>query len=190
MVRKRKPRLWLILGGARSGKSRYAQRLAEHLWRRPLYLAAAEVSDAEMSERIRKHREARGCRWLCAEEPLETACVIADPGTAADGILFDCATVWLSNVLLKEGESSAALRQEDLLTALRKRRRDVIVVANEVGMGIVPAYALGRTFRDLAGWLNQALAEEADTVVFVTAGLPAALKGRLPGLSRRRDARS
>ena len=170
----------MILGGARSGKSRYAQRLAERLWRQPMFLAAAETIDAEMTERIRKHKAARGERWLCAEEPLNVARVIAGARNPADGILFDCATVWLSNVLVKEGEPAVRRRQQELMAALKKRKRDVMVVSNEVGMGIVPAHALGRTFRDLAGWLNQALAAEADSVIFVMAGLPLVLKGKPP----------
>jgi adenosylcobinamide kinase/adenosylcobinamide-phosphate guanylyltransferase len=92
----------------------------------------------------------------------------------------DCLTIWLSNVLLKEGRGSFRRRRDELVKALHQARQDVILVANEVGLSVVPEYELGRTFRDLAGWLNQAVAKEADTVVFVAAGLPLVLKGQLP----------
>ena len=169
--------LILVLGGARSGKSSFALRLAEERWPRPLYLATAEVLDAEMADRVRQHRQVRGQRWQCVEEPLDVAKVLADDSLDCDGILVDCMTLWLSNVILKEGDAGWESRREALIKALRDRSRSVILVSNEVGMGIVPENALARKFRDLAGWLNQALAAEADTVVFVAAGLPMTLKG-------------
>lgn len=170
----------LILGGARSGKSRYALQLAEHRWRRPMYLATAEVLDAEMAARVKAHRRARSKRWACLEEPREIAGIIRGgrPGVKRDGILVDCLTLWLSNLLLKEGERAIAVRQKALLAALRRAPQGVILVSNEVGLGIVPEYELGRTFRDCAGRLNQALAKLADTVVLITAGLPLVLKGK------------
>ena len=193
----------LILGGARSGKSRLAQDIAARRWLRPVYLATAEILDDEMAARVRLHRRTRALqlsdpgyargfaearahtsgqarRWRCVEEPLEIARIIRQGVPGTDGILVDCLTIWFSNVLLKEGRSAFARRRDELVKALRQTRQDVILVANEVGLGVVPEYELGRTFRDLAGWLNQAVAEEADTVVFVTAGLPLVLKGRLP----------
>ncbi len=170
----------LILGGARSGKSRYALRLAERRWQHPLYLATAEAQDAEMARRIAAHHRARGPHWRCIEEPLEIAAILKNRAVKADGILVDCLTLWLSNVLLKEGPGAYARRRQALLAAVRKMRRNLILVSNEVGLGIVPEHELGRTFRDLAGWLNQDLAAAADTVVLVTAGLPLALKGTLP----------
>lgn len=170
----------LILGGARSGKSRLAQDIAARRWRRPVYLATAEILDDEMAARVRIHRRTRGRRWHCIEEPLEIARIIRRGVPGTDGILVDCLTIWLSNVLLKEGRGAFAQRRDELVMALRQARQDVILVANEVGMSVVPEYELGRTFRDLAGWLNQAVAKEADTVVFVTAGLPLVLKGHLP----------
>ena len=177
MAGKRKARLILVLGGARSGKSRYAQQLAERLWRKPVFLATAEVTDDEMAARIAKHRAARGSRWICIEEPLDLIAALSRAGTQGDGALVECVTVWLSNVLVNEGETGVAARQQALLTELRQRRHDIIVVSNEVGLGIVPEYPLGREFRDLAGWLNQAVAAEADAVVFIAAGLPLMLKG-------------
>ena len=170
----------LILGGARSGKSRLAQDMAARRWSRPVCLATAEILDDEMADRVRLHRQTRARHWRCVEEPLEIARIIRRGVPGTDGILVDCLTLWLSNVLLKEGRVAFARRRDELVKALRQARQDVILVANEVGMGVVPEHALGRTFRDLAGWLNQAVAAEADTVVFVTAGLPLVLKGRLP----------
>ncbi|MFA5344041.1 MAG: bifunctional adenosylcobinamide kinase/adenosylcobinamide-phosphate guanylyltransferase [Kiritimatiellia bacterium] len=170
----------LILGGARSGKSRLAQEIAARRWARPAYLATAEILDAEMAARVSLHRKARARRWRCVEEPLEIAKIIRQGVSGADGILVDCLTLWLSNVLLKEGRGAFARRRDELVKALCQARQDVILVANEVGLGIVPEHALGRTFRDLAGWLNQAVAKEADTVLFVAAGLPLVLKGKLP----------
>lgn len=170
----------LVLGGARSGKSTYALKLAERRWRRPLYLATAEVKDQEMLRRVAAHRKARGPHWRCVEEPLEIAKVLAGGAAGADGILVDCLTLWLSNVLLQEGPAALETRKQALLAAVRRTRRNLILVSNEVGLGIVPEHALARTFRDQAGWLHQALAAEVDTVVFVAAGLPLALKGTLP----------
>ena len=171
----------LVLGGARSGKSGFAGRLAETRFRRPVYLATAEVLDAEMAGRIELHRKARGSRWQCVEEPLDIARVLRHPPETGDGILLDCLTLWLSNVLLKEGEKAVASRKRQLLAALQAAAVPVILVSNEVGMGIVPEHKLGRTFRDLAGWLNQDVAAVADAVVFVVAGLPMVLKGKMDG---------
>ena len=171
----------LILGGARSGKSRLAQEIAARRWSHPAYLATAEILDDEMAARVRLHRRNRPRRWRCVEEPLEIAKIIRRGVPGTDGILVDCLTIWLSNVLLKEGRGAFTRRRDELVKALRQARQDVILVANEVGSSVVPETELGRTFRDLAGWLNQAVAAEADTVALVTAGLPLALKGRLPG---------
>lgn len=169
----------LVLGGARSGKSGYAQRLAEARWKRPLFLATAEARDEEMAKRVKTHRRRRGRRWECVEEPLDLAGILADRSLRCDGILVDCLTIWLSNVLLREGEAACGRRTAALLRALRRRLRPVILVVNEVGMGIVPEDALARKFRDLAGWLNQDVAAAADTVVWVAAGIPVFLKKRL-----------
>jgi len=174
----------LILGGARSGKSSYALRLAERNWRRPLYVATAEAFDKEMAGRIAAHKKARGKRWACAEEPLEIARLIQRADRlypSKDVLLVDCLTLWLSNVFLREGEKKFNRRRIDLLKAVRHSRRSLILVSNEVGMGIVPDNDLGRQFRDLAGWLNQDIAKAADTVVFIAAGLPVVLKGKIAG---------
>ncbi len=170
----------LVLGGARSGKSTYAQQLAETWWTNPLYLATAETLDREMEDRVKRHQQQRGARWGCAEESLDVARVIRDTAPARDGILLDCATLWLTNVLLKEGNPSVQRRKRELIAALKDSATGVIIVSNEVGMGIVPESPLGREFRDLQGWFNQDLATVADTVLFIIAGLPLALKGTIP----------
>ena len=167
----------LVLGGARSGKSRHAQSLAESGWQQPVFLASAEALDDEMQRRIALHREGRGPRWKTIEEPLEVARIFRAPSVDGDVLLWDCATLWLSNVLLKEGEEALPKRQEEAIEALRHAARDVIVVSNEVGLGLVPPYPLGRAFRDAAGRFNQDLAALADHVVLLVAGLPLVLKG-------------
>ena len=170
----------LVLGGARSGKSSFAQRLAEQQSKSPLYLATAEILDAEMAERIRMHQAKRGNQWACVEAPLDITHIIAHPPVGRDVILVDCLTLWLSNVFLKEGATAVKTRKTELLKVLAAPATNVILVSNEVGMGIVPESELGREFRDLQGWLNQDVAAVADTVVFVAAGLPIPLKGTLP----------
>jgi adenosylcobinamide kinase/adenosylcobinamide-phosphate guanylyltransferase len=169
-------KITLVLGGARSGKSTHAQKLAEQGWKQPLYLAPAETLDQEMVERVKLHRDQRGPKWGCVEEPLDLAKVILGSTPPRDGILLDCATLWLTNVLLKEGEAAVKTRKQELIAALKTSPCDVIIVSNEVGMGIVPDSALGRTFRDLQGWLNQDLAAIADSVLFVIAGIPMKVK--------------
>jgi len=167
----------LVVGGARSGKSRLARQLAEKCFKAPLYLATAEVTDDEMRRRIELHQQERGGQWRCAEEPLDVGRVLREPG-ACDGILLDCVTVWLGNVLHHEGSGSFGERKSDLIAALSDTKKSVIIVSNEVGLGIVPANAETREFRDLAGWLNQDLAKAVDAVVFVSCGLPLVMKGR------------
>lgn len=166
----------LILGGARSGKSRYARQLAENRWPRPLFLACAETLDDEMRARVARHQQERGARWRTVEEPLEVAHALAGGLPECDGVLWDCATIWLSNVLLKEGEAALDQRQSQVLAALRATPRPVIVVSNEVGLGLVPPYPLGRQFRDAAGLFNQRLADLAESVALLVAGLPLVLK--------------
>lgn len=170
--------LTLVLGGARSGKSAYAEALVEgHLDRHPgtaaLYVATAEAGDAEMAERIRQHRSRRGARWRTVEAPLEVAQALAQGGAAAP-VLLDCLTLWLAN-LMAAGRDPAG-EAERLLAAARAHPAPVVLVSNEVGLGIVPENALARAFRDQAGRLNQRAAAAAARVVFVAAGLPLVMK--------------
>ncbi len=172
------PSVTLVLGGARSGKSRFAENLVESAGCPALYLATAEVRDEEMRARIAEHRARRGSDWSTREEPLDIAPVLSED-LADDAVaLVDCLTLWLANLM--ERDEDIAARQAGLLAALDRTRGRVVLVSNEVGLGIVPDNALARAFRDHQGRLNQAVAARADLVVFMAAGLPMTLKGRLP----------
>ncbi len=168
------PPLTLVLGGARSGKSRFAEALVEGAASCGTYCATAEAGDAEMAERIAAHRARRGAFWHTVEAPLAVAGTIALEATAARPLLIDCLTLWLANLMLAE----ASIDQEfaTLRAALRDAAGPLVLVANEVGLGLVPQTPLGRHFRDAAGHLNQEIAALADRVVFVAAGLPLILK--------------
>ena len=167
----------LVLGGASSGKSAFAERLVDFHSRPMTYVATAQPHDEEMAVKIAAHRAARGPGWTTVEAPLE-------PGDAlraipSEGIaLFDCATLWLTNHILAYGDLAAA--ESRLMAALDAMRAPVVIVSNEVGQGIVPETSLGRRFRSAQGGLNQRLAARADLVVLVVAGLPLVLKGTLP----------
>jgi adenosylcobinamide kinase/adenosylcobinamide-phosphate guanylyltransferase len=167
------PQLTLVLGGARSGKSRYAESLITATPPPWVYVATAQAQDAEMAERIAAHRTRRGVGWRTIEEPHEVASVLAaDQGT----ILVDCLTLWLSNRMLAGADTDAEIA--GLETALDVHLWPVVLVSNEVGSGIVPDNALARRFADLQGRLNQRIAARADRVVLVVAGLPLILKGQ------------
>ncbi|MGY3590637.1 adenosylcobinamide kinase/adenosylcobinamide-phosphate guanylyltransferase [Bradyrhizobium sp. USDA 4341] len=163
----------LITGGARSGKSRRAELRARSFPGRPVYIATAEALDAEMDERIAKHRVRRGDDWIEREVPLDLVEALAetDGGGAR---LVDCLTLWLSNLLHAGRDWSQEVTR--LADVLSRQRSPVIIVTNEVGLGIVPDNALARTFRDAAGLMNQSIAGAADEVEFVVAGLPMKLK--------------
>jgi adenosylcobinamide kinase / adenosylcobinamide-phosphate guanylyltransferase len=167
-------KLILLLGGARSGKSRMALERAEGLPGDLVYIATAEALDAEMSERIARHRAERGERWRTVDAPLDLAGAVLREDGAGKVLLVDCLTLWLSNVMLREEDVAAATAR--LLDALSRRQGTVLLVSNEVGMGIVPENALARRFRDEAGRLNQAMARIADEVVLVCAGLGLRIK--------------
>jgi adenosylcobinamide kinase/adenosylcobinamide-phosphate guanylyltransferase len=163
----------LITGGARSGKSTRAEARVHALAGRPVYIATAEALDGEMRDRIAKHRARRGKVWLERETPLElVAALIETDGGGAR--LVDCLTLWLSNLMHAERdwEKEAKL----LVEALSRQKSPVVLVTNEVGLGIVPDNALARRFRDAAGILNQMVAQAADEVEFVVAGLPMRVK--------------
>lgn len=168
----RPARVTLVLGGARSGKSALAETLAAAPGGRPVYLATAAAGDAEMAERIRRHRERRGPGWATIEEPLDIVGRLA----AADGaaVLVDCLTLWLANLMAAGLDVAAETAR--LVEALPRHAGPVVLVANEVGFGIVPDNPLARDFRDHAGRLNQAVAAAADRVYLVAAGLPLVLK--------------
>ena len=167
------PSLTLVLGGARSGKSAYAEGLVAG--RGPgLYVATAEIGDAEMAERIRRHRTRRGPTWTTVEAPLDPIAALEARRPLDRPALVDCLTLWLSNVMAAKRDPEAEC--ERLLAGLEGLGVPAVLVANEVGLGIVPDNALARAFRDAAGRLNQRLAGAADRVVFIAAGLPMVLK--------------
>jgi adenosylcobinamide kinase/adenosylcobinamide-phosphate guanylyltransferase len=170
----RLPAVTLVLGGARSGKSRYAEGLVESRPGACIYLATAEAGDAEMAARIAAHRARRGARWTTREAPLDLVSALQAASQAERAVLVDCLTLWLSN-LMAAGRDVAAER-ERLLAAVAHLPGPVVFVTNEVGLGIVPTNGLARAFRDHAGQLNQAVAAAAQSVVFVAAGLPMTLK--------------
>jgi len=169
------PAVTLILGGARSGKSRHAEALVTGAAEAGTYIATAEPGDPEMAARIAHHRAGRGEFWRTVEEPLELPAAILTHADPDRPILVDCLTLWLSNLLgagrVVEHEAEA------LCGALRDAAGPAVLVANEIGLGLVPETPLGREFRDAAGRLNQQVAAQAQRVVFVAAGLPLVLKG-------------
>ena len=169
------PPITLVLGGARSGKSRHAEALVEESARSGTYCATAEPGDAEMAARIAAHRTRRGAFWRTVEEPLALANAIAEHTNPDRPLLVDCLTLWLSNLIGANCDLDA--ESAALAAALRGAEGAVVLVANEVGLGLVPETPLGRRFRDAAGRLNQEVAALADRVVFVAAGLPLVLKG-------------
>ncbi|MGH9843437.1 MAG: bifunctional adenosylcobinamide kinase/adenosylcobinamide-phosphate guanylyltransferase [Blastocatellia bacterium] len=187
--------LTLVLGGARSGKSRYAQSLCNSS-ARVIYIATARADDGagdhEMRERIARHRADRPAEWQTVEEPVDLSRAVRDVPVEAT-LLIDCATLWISNLMWKFKEESAAEQDklifaeiDNLTDAVRRRAGnsraagEVVIVSNEVGGGLVPEHPVARAFRDLQGFANQRLAQAADTVVFIIAGLPLRLK---PGVT-------
>ena len=168
----------LVLGGARSGKSAYAERLCRESGLALCYIATATPGDAEMSERIACHRRERGPGWVTIEDALELPSALAREAGPDRAVLVDCLTLWLSNLIFAGRDASAETRA--LCAALANAPGPVVLVSNELGMGLVPETPLGRRFRDAQGRLNQAVAASAPAVVFVAAGLPLVLKSLPP----------
>ncbi|MDX8351718.1 bifunctional adenosylcobinamide kinase/adenosylcobinamide-phosphate guanylyltransferase [Cognatiyoonia sp. IB215182] len=167
------PKISLVLGGAASGKSAYAENLVLSMGLAPIYIATAQSFDDEMTAKIAAHQEARDAKWHTIEEPIDLPAVLAQR-SSDQAVLIDCATLWLSNLLL--GAHDLDARCADLVTALQNCDAPVAVVSNEVGQGVVPDNALARRFRNAQGRLNQQIASIADRVVVVMAGLPMTLK--------------
>lgn len=167
-----------MLGGARSGKSRMAEQIVEASSLARFYLATAEARDEEMRQRIAEHRTRRVAGWQTLETPLDLETTLAETARPDRALLVDCLTLWLSNILLAKADVEEHIAA--LTMTLRELPGLIVVVSNEVGLGLVPDNALGRSFRDAQGRLNQSVAEACDTVIFVAAGLPLALKGKLP----------
>lgn len=166
----------LITGGARSGKSKYAEECALRLGAKLLYLATGEAGDAEMAERIADHQKRRGEKWITVEEPLEISKVLQLHQGKVDCVLVDCLTLWISNLLLQKGEQYAKGAVDDFILNAPNFDFHLFLVTNEVGWGIVPDNALARQFRDLTGWSNQRMAEVAKDVVLMVAGIPFPIK--------------
>jgi adenosylcobinamide kinase/adenosylcobinamide-phosphate guanylyltransferase len=166
--------LTLVLGGARSGKSRHAERLVLESGLAPVHVATAEALDEEMAARIAEHRRRRGARWRTLEEPLDLVPALQGECRPGRAVLVDCLTLWLTNLMV-EGRPVRA-EMEGFLAALPRLEGTLVLVSNEVGLGIVPTDAMARAFIDHAGWLHQRIAEQADVVVLMAAGLPVHLK--------------
>jgi adenosylcobinamide kinase / adenosylcobinamide-phosphate guanylyltransferase len=167
----------LVLGGARSGKSNYAESLIAGLPPPHVYLATARVLDGEMNERVKKHRERRGSAW----ETVECPCDLTETMRSLQGrnrpVLVDCLTLWLTNLILGDSPGTSEQNVVELCEFLREVDYPLVLVSNEVGFGIVPDNPLGRRFRDLAGLANQLVAAECAAVTLVVAGIPLSLKG-------------
>ena len=166
--------LTLVLGGARSGKSRYAERLVLGSGLAPVYIATAQALDDEMAARIAEHRGRRGASWRTVEEPLALVDALRRECDERRAVLVDCLTLWLTNLMVGQRPMRAEMAR--LVELLPSVRGVLVLVSNEVGLGIVPTDAMARAFIDHAGWLHQRIAEQAGDVVFMAAGLPLHLK--------------
>lgn len=167
----------LILGGARSGKSRLAERQAADSGLAVVYIATSQPLDGEMSARVAHHRARRPDHWGLVEEPVELARVLREHASAGTCLLVDCLTLWLTNLLMLEDEARLAAERDALLACIAALPGRVLLVSNETGLGVVPLGELTRRYVDEAGWLHQALAERCTRVTFTVAGLPMLLKG-------------
>ena len=192
MAQQQAPRLVLILGGARSGKSTFAERLAIQSGKRVAFIATATASDEDMQDRIARHRAARPTTWKTIEEPLDLVRALKEASKEADVILLDCMTLWLSNwmgqqeftseiddVALKNSATESALAATEALLGVVKTLavgKTVLIVSNEVGLGIVPMHPLSRAYRDTLGWVNQRIAQDAKRVYLMVAGLAVDIK--------------
>lgn len=176
----------LVGGGARSGKSRFALEYGKRLGARRLFVATAEAGDAEMAERIMRHREERGADFATREEPLHLPEVLAEKHDV-DVVVVDCLTLWLGNLLLRDRPpADVEAEVEKLLFAVARRQHHTVLVSNEVGLGVVPESALGRRFRDVAGRAHQRIAAQADEVYLAAMGMvirlaPDPVRGFRPG---------
>jgi len=172
--------LSLVIGGARSGKSRFAQTLAAGA-ARVVFLATARAEDGEMAERIRRHRDQRPAHWLTVEEPIAIGAAVERYAGGCDLLLLDCLTLWLSNLCfeksgLPQAEIESAAQAEVARVATAAAASHIVIVTNEVGCGLVPETPLGRRFRDLQGFVNQQAACSADWVYHMVAGIPITIK--------------
>ncbi|MBN2569243.1 MAG: bifunctional adenosylcobinamide kinase/adenosylcobinamide-phosphate guanylyltransferase [Deltaproteobacteria bacterium] len=167
-----------VTGGARGGKSNFAQDLAEKLEGRRLFLATAQALDDEMRQRIEKHQEQRGNRWDTLEEPIHLGKSLMSAASSYDTVLVDCFTVWMSNLLLEYPNQDGKISKivDDFFSSIDEFKGTVLIVSNEVGMGIVPENKLARQYRDQLGFLNQRIARRADEVYLLCSGIPLKIK--------------
>jgi adenosylcobinamide kinase/adenosylcobinamide-phosphate guanylyltransferase len=172
-------RIVFITGGCRSGKSRFALNYADRNFSKKIYLATCEALDEEMTQRIEHHKKTRGLEWQTIEEPIDVVHQIRQYGDEADVILLlDCITLWLSNLLMRQKNDPEIMDEVNgLIDAIQQSKASLVLVSNEVGMGIVPGDPLSRHFRDLSGMVNQRIAGVADTVILMVSGIPLFLKG-------------
>jgi adenosylcobinamide kinase/adenosylcobinamide-phosphate guanylyltransferase len=168
----------LITGGTRSGKSQYAEQRIREMGGRSIYVATAEANDEEMAQRIAEHRKRRANQWRTIEEPLELTQVLLAERGRTDCALVDCLTLWISNLLLRHDHKYASEKVDELIEKLPELDFHLVFVTNEVGWGIVPDNSLARKFRDLAGWTNQRIAQAANEVILMVAGVPMTAKSR------------
>ncbi len=172
-------KMTFIIGGARSGKSSFALKKAEEIGKKRLYIATAQPLDEEMRQRVDAHKRGRGQRWDTTEEPIDIARAVRDGAKRYDVMVIDCLTLWLSN-LIEDGDGGSGEllkeRLDDLINASKMSNAHVIIVSNEIGLGIVPENRLARGFRDLEGIVNQRVAQAASEVYFVVSGIPMRLK--------------
>jgi adenosylcobinamide kinase/adenosylcobinamide-phosphate guanylyltransferase len=174
----------LVLGGVRSGKSRYAEEIARNQARAVTLIATAEPRDEEMAARIEAHRRHRDPRWRVVEEPLALAATLREAVSLESLVIVDCLTVWLSNLLCGADADASRRETQALLAALSSLAGDCVLISNEVGFGIIPANPLARRFGDEAGVLHQRIATQCDRVVLMVAGLPLMVKESQPLMSR------
>jgi adenosylcobinamide kinase/adenosylcobinamide-phosphate guanylyltransferase len=169
--------LELILGGARSGKSRLAEKLADESGLDVVYIATSQPLDGEMNARVAQHRARRPAHWALVEEPLALAQVLREQAAPGRCLLVDCLTLWLTNLLMQDDPARLAVERDALLASVEELPGRILLVSNETGLGVVPLGELTRRYVDEAGWLHQALAERSQRVLFTVAGLPMVLKG-------------
>lgn len=176
---KQRPVKKLVIGGCRSGKSRYAEHWVSENFSDKVFVATLEAkNDAEMDQRIAMHLQSRGSGWMTVEEPMDLVGVLEKNATGSEVFLVDCLTMWLTNMMMQDFSDEKIQSQVvRLAETVRGLDTSLVMVANEVGLGIVPESSLGRRFRDLAGWTNQQMALVCQQVVMVAAGLPLRLKG-------------
>jgi adenosylcobinamide kinase/adenosylcobinamide-phosphate guanylyltransferase len=178
-------KLTLILGGARSGKSSHALKLAEESRKSVTFIATAQAFDHEMSARIQKHKSERPASWMTLELPLNITPSISQ--TKSEVVILDCITLWMTNLMMQFVKDdlvdeaafmpAAQAETEALLAAIRNTNQEWLVISNEIGLGLVPPYQMGRVYRDALGWANQRVAKEAERVLFMVAGIPMTVKG-------------